>query len=237
MFDQNRMALINLYRTFLENIKDDATSLLGSEFSNPYYSSIPENWYESTGPRIMVVGEEGFGTWGCGKGDPNPIAPEEIERIQQLNYDYLRVQLLHDEGKLNNSAFWKRFRKISKYGICCWTNIDKIHRLASRNCALSKKERELLHSVKTRVLAEEIAILDPTHILFFGWHGDSLKHELPDIYSVLYPGGKNDKSVYDCKVVPIEYEDRTYIFAYHPNWGYRNKGYEDSVLDTLRKFI
>lgn len=151
-----------------------------------------------------------------------------------LNFNYLKKQL-GDPGKdTNHSSFWKRFRKIAKSGVCCWTNIDKIHVLHNKACALSNADRKLLHSVKTRLLCEEISLLDPTHIVFFGWYGISLQHELPEIFSVMYPQGLKDNSVWDQNVVLIQHEGRKYIFCYHPSWGYRNTGYEDKVMDIFR---
>lgn len=236
MPDTAKVQLTAVYQRYYDDLRSTAPELLDDGYSNPYYSSIPDGWFEST-TRIMIVGEEGFGTWGCGKGDEHPIPANDFETIQNLNYNYLRKQLLQDDGKLNNSAFWKRFRKISPYGVCSWTNIDKIHRLANKNCALSQTERKKLHSINTRVLFEEINILNPTHIIFFGWYGVSLRHELPDVYSLLYPNGSSDNSLWDQNVVPIQNDGRIFIFAYHPNWGYRNKGYEDKVLKTIQDHI
>ena len=227
--------LIELYTNWLSELKSIAPELLGNDYSNPYYTSIPENWFDTEQPRIMVVGEEGFGIWGMGKGADSPIMADEIEIIQKANYDYLRTQLEIEKGELNNSSFWRRFRRISKYGICCWTNIDKIHRLRDSNCSLSSKKRKLLHATGIKVLAEEINILNPTHIVFFGWYGLSLQHELPDVFKELYPKGLGDSSVWKNTVVPIEHGGRKYIFAYHP--GYKTKAYEDKVLEVFCKTL
>lgn len=229
MEKQKNAQLIAIYRKWLKNLSTTAPQLLGEKYSNPYFSSIPENWFETTGPRIMVVGEEGFGTWGCGKGDGS-IAAHEVEKIQSLNFNYLKKQLFDlPAGEINNSAFWRRFRKIAENGVCCWTNIDKIHVLNNKKCVLSKVDREQLHNNPIRILSEEIRIMDPTHIIFFGWHGTSLQQQLPEVYTLLYPGGAQDNSVWFQNVVSIPYDGRTYTFCYHPNWGYRNKGYEDKV--------
>lgn len=236
MPDTANIQLTAVYQRYYDDLRSTAPELLDDGYSNPYYSSIPDGWFEST-TRIMIVGEEGFGTWGCGKGDEHPIPANDFETIQNLNYSYLRKQLLQDDGKLNNSAFWKRFRKISPYGVCSWTNIDKIHRLANKNCALSQTERKKLHSINTRVLFEEINVLNPTHIIFFGWYGVSLRHELPSLFEKMYPNGLGDNSVWNKDVVTFQEYGRHYIFAYHPNWGYRNEGYEDKVIDVLKKCL
>lgn len=142
--------------TWLSELREYAPVLLTETYSNPYYTSIPEGWFETEKPRIMVVGEEGFGSWGCGKagviGDPeNPFySLEDISRIQAWNGNYLRSQLgQQNTHKKNNSPFWKRFRRVAEYGVCCWTNIDKIHCLSDSKCALTSKERALLHTTPT----------------------------------------------------------------------------------------
>lgn len=237
MIEAARITLRALYQRYYADIKMHVPTLLGEEYSNPYYSSIPDGWFETDKPRILIVGEEGFGIWGCGKGQENPIPADDFDRIQKLNYDYLRKQLQQDEGTLKESAFWRRFRALSPYGVCCWTNIDKIHKLASKNCALSQKERKKLHSIGTRVLCEEIEILNPTHIVFFGWYGVSLQHELPSMFEKMYPKGLGDNSVWNKNVVAFEEDGKCYIFAYHPNWGYRNRGYEDKVIAVLKEHL
>jgi len=233
MRESRNAYLISAYTQWLKELNEFAPSLMSNSFSNPYFSSIPADWFNTDRPRILVVGEEGFGTWGCGNGDQS-IAPHEIEKIQSLNYNYLQKQLFDlPHGEINNSAFWKRFRKISQYGICAWTNIDKIHVLHEKTCVLTESDRTLLHSLNTKLLAAEIQILEPTHVIFFGWHGTSLKHELPALYNILYPKGAKDSSVWCKNVVSVCQDSKTFIFCYHPNWGYRTKGYEDKVLSTF----
>ena len=226
-----------MYNSWLNELKAIAPTLLGKAYSNPYFSSIPEGWFDTDKPRILIVGEEGFGTWGCGKEDYS-IHADEIEKIQKLNFDYLKKQLYPQQNhETNKSPYWRRLRKVSKYGVCAWTNIDKIHVLKTRHCALSEADRKLLHSTNTKILAEEIALLNPTHIVFFGWHGTSLSHELPELYAKLYPNGANDKSVWNKSVVHFPHDGRHYIFTYHPNWGYRNAGYEDKVMEVFLKTL
>lgn len=237
MKEEANAKLGDTYRRWLEELKITAPQLLGEKYSNPYFSSIPENWFESAGPRILVVGEEGFGSWGCGKGDGS-ISADEIDKIQALNFNYLKKQLFDlPTGEINNSAFWRRFRKVAENGVCSWTNIDKIHVLHSKKCVLSKLERELLHMNPVKILREEIEVLNPTHVIFFGWHGESLKQQLPEVYTMLYPGGPKDNSLWFQDVVAITFNGRTYIFCYHPNWGYRSKGYEEKVITVLKDNI
>lgn len=235
---QAEAQLAQVYRTWLKELAQAAPDLMGAEYSNPYFISVPANWFETDGHRIMVVGEEGFGTWGCGKGN-SEISADEVEKIQELNRQYLGKQLgllpMNNGDKKNRSPFWKRFRQVSQYGVCCWSNIDKIHRLRERQCRLTAKERELLHSLQTKILQEEIRILQPTHVIFFGWYGVSLEHELPAVFAQLYPGGLGDKSVWDRKVVELSVDDIQYIFTYHPAWSNRNKWYEEAVHSAFNR--
>lgn len=231
--------LQDVYSRFLQDIEKDAHDLMGVDYSNPYFISVPEKWFDAESPRILIVGEEGFGTYGCGKqGEPDEVfGCYCIETIQSLNYSFLRKQLGDDNKEYSYSPFWRRFREIVKFGECAWSNIDKIHLLGDRNCRLSNKDRKLLHSINTRILHEEISILNPTHIVFFGWYGVSLQHELPALFEKMYPNGLGDSSVWDRDVVAFEEEGKHYIFAYHPNWGYRNHGYEEKVIAVLKECL
>lgn len=139
--------LIARYAAWLSELRRCAPMLLTQNFSNPYYTSIPDGWFETEKPRIMVIGKEGLGLWGCGKAgvigdDEIPFySPENFAEIQAVNYSYLHTQLCQNgAGKRNSSPFWNRFRRISRYGVCCWTNIDKIYRLSKTRCTLSKTE-------------------------------------------------------------------------------------------------
>ena len=87
------------------------------------------------------------------------------------------------------------------------------------------------------ILSEEIRLMDPTHIVFFGWYGISLQHELPELFERLYPGGLGDNSVWKNNVVDMEHEGRHYIFTYHPAWGARHKGYEDRVEEVVKQTL
>ena len=80
---------------FLQDVEKDAPGLMGDKYSNPYFISVPEKWFDAESPQILIVGEEGFGTYGCGKqGKADEIINcHDIRRIQNLNYTYLRKQL------------------------------------------------------------------------------------------------------------------------------------------------
>lgn len=233
---QGNLLLRQKYEKWLQELKESQSHLLEKEYSNPYFISIPNGWYDSK-TRILVVGEEGYGTWGCGKGD-GTVSADEISKIQDMNRQYLGKQLDYialDIGeKKNKSPFWRRFMAINQYGICAWSNIDKIHLLKERKCQLTNRDRMALHSLSTKVLKEEISILQPTHVIFFGWYGISLKHELPEVFEQLYPEGLGDSSVWNKNVVALDIDQKKYIFTYHPGWHNQPKGYEEKVMSVFK---
>lgn len=236
--------LINAYGSWLKEIKKKTPGLLGDDYSNPYYACIPKNWFEAD-VRILCVGEEGHGIWGRGKSEG--VRADDINRIQQFCWSSLASNLQYELDyelypdattyKIIKSPFWNRIRKLSQYGICAWTNIDLIHKRSKDKCCLNEKERYLLHSVDSRILAEQISVLNPTHIVYQGWYGYSLKHELPEIFKILYPNDLGDDSRWKNSVVTIKHGGRSHIFAYHPAWGYRKKGYEEKVISEFEKTL
>ena len=114
--------LQDAYARFLRDIEKDAPGLMGDKYSNPYFISVPEKWFDAESPRILIVGEEGFGTYGCGKqGEADEVfGCYCIETIQSLNYLFLRKQLGDDNKEYSYSPFWRRFREIAKFGECAW---------------------------------------------------------------------------------------------------------------------
>lgn len=229
-------ALAAVYRRWLAELKQLAPELLdaGSRFSNPYYISTPAQWYSGDKPRILIVGEEGSGEWGCGKQN-NALSPDAFEAIQAYNRSYLAKQLGQlpmDGEKKNNSGFWRRMRAVSEYGVCAWSNIDKIHRLGKSHCKLSAREQKALHSTRTQVLKEEIEVLRPDLVVFFGWWRISLKHELPELFEILYPNGINGGFLGN--LIRIDHDGLPFIFTYHPGWrNHKPANYEKDVLKLI----
>ena len=65
--NQIREDLLVMYKEWANEFKEiDNGRFLTEQYSNPYYISIPDNWFDNN-VRIMIVGEEGFGEWGAGK--------------------------------------------------------------------------------------------------------------------------------------------------------------------------
>lgn len=231
-------ALRKLYEDWSDELIRNCPELLGEAYSNPYYIAIPYGWEEAQ-QRIMIVGEEGHGEWGCGKAygwkksDP-AWTINDIEKIHYYN-DWALSE--YTKGKM--SPFWRRFKKIKELGFpCVWNNLDKIHYREKRDDAyhLNEDERSMLHSTPTKVLQKEIEILKPTVVVFFGWYYDSLVEELPDICAELYPGGKGDDSLWKYSFYTIKKDNITYIFTYHPGWRKNKpKDYEDRVMDEVKQ--
>ena len=204
--NQIREDLLVMYKEWANEFKEiDNGRFLTEQYSNPYYISIPDNWFDNN-VRIMIVGEEGFGEWGA-----DSWAFDDFEKI--INYNRIKTLKQGDETKLmqeelnlcseTKSAFWFWFKRI--YNLCdnlrssfVWNNFDKIHRLKNEKCQLTYRQRERLHSTKTKILREEIKLLEPTIILFFGWRSSlALKEELGDefaeVYNTLCPNGQNNE--------------------------------------------
>ena len=95
-----------------------------------------------------------------------------------------------------------------------------------------------LHQTPTAILDAEICILKPDIVVYFGWYGISLQAELPNVFQGLYPGGLKDYSQWkEEKMKVIEKDGIHHFFTYHPGWGQRVKGYEDTVLQTIAEIL
>lgn len=240
MLQKKREQLLEIYRTWSEEF--NRVSLLHDHeyYSHPYYLHIPDNWYDCR-YRILIVGEEGYG---------EKQFDITIEAAQIFNRDYINSQLgLSNPSNYprSTSAFWKRIRAIAdmlkgtEFSIT-WTNLDKIHRSGRGNCRLITTDRIALHNTPTKILSEEINILQPTHVIYFGWYGISLKNELTGdlspVFWKLYPEDLGDYSQWkERKYKDIYHNGIHHIFTYHPGWGYRQKNYEAPVLSEIKKTV
>ncbi len=240
MLQKKREQLVEIYQKWAIELENVALLDERETYSHPYYLHIPDNWFDSK-YRFLIVGEEGYG---------EKQFDTSITDAQAFNRDYLKRQLgLPNPGnyKRSSSAFWKRIRAIADmlkgtdFAIT-WTNLDKIHRSGRGNCKLKQTDRIALHNTPTKILSEEIHILQPTHVIYFGWYGISLKNELTGTLSPvfwdLYPGDLGDSSQWRKKQYKyIHHDGIHHIFTYHPGWGYRQKGYEDKILSVIRKTL
>lgn len=232
MLEERRKRLYEIYKVWETELKSICPQIIAEGYSYPYYLHIPDNWFDSN-IRIMIVGEEGAG---------EKRYDETMETAQQFNKEYLQSQLDHGDdnyGK-NCSQFWHRFRKIASLpGVSVvWNNLDKIHISRKGNGKLKMKDRKALHKTPTKILQEEIVLLEPTHVIFFGWYGISLQCECPHVFDKLYPGGPKDYSVWQSeKMASLSVAGIHYIFTYHPGWRQKGKDYEDKVLKIVERAL
>lgn len=250
-----------IYEKWLEELKDTHPYLLEEKkYSNPYYFYVPKEWATARN-RIMIIGEEGYGNWGCGKQygweEKTPAwSPNSYNDIRLYHRDLILSQtkyrdLLSEkedvfdlgkadeyrefekwfnslyDRKLFNSDFWRRMYaiyNIDKSNVAIiWNNLDKIFAIKADNsrCALTHTDRVNLHSVKIKLLEEEIKITKPTIVVFNGWYGTSIKAELEKIYYKFYEP-TSLKEWEEHKVCTVS--DNTaagtvkYICAYHPGF-------------------
>ncbi len=224
--------LVKYYKKWANEIKVVCPEFLSAEYSNPYFVSIPEQW-ESSKHKIMIVGEEGYGEWGCGKAEGWTI--DDIEKIQ--NYNLQVAKKIIEKGS-DRRKFWTRFIGVSNLGYpCIWNNLDKIHHLRKGKCRLNVEEEILLHSTETKILQNEIDVLKPNFIIFFGWYYEALSRELPEICKQLYPKGKLDNSLWKNSFYNIEDNGTNYIFSYHPSWRKKPTGYEQNLLNCIKSCL
>lgn len=236
MLNEKRVQLMRIYEEWAMELKDTCPQLINEGFSHPYYLHIPDDWYDRK-CRILVVGKEGHGTH---------LFRSSIEYAQNFNRKYLMAQLGQCvEGvdyKRNGSPFWNRIRRINKLPNAdeisiTWTNIDKIHRIGS-HCPLLKEQRLALHQTPTAILGEEIKLLKPRVVILFGWYDYSLEKELAAVFQKLrkhdmeYPSYWNEH-----RMKTISEGEISYIFTNHPNWGQRQKGYEEKVISEVNRIV
>ncbi len=236
MFERSKAnkELKKLYEAWYQEVK--GFKMLNSDsYTNPCYVGIPDNWFKSK-HRILIVGEETFGENGYGK--ECGLKPCDIEKIQNYNLNIFKRSMTPTD-RLEN-PFWDRARRVASLGWpCAWTFLDKVGRKWDRRSRLDDTDRNLLHSVQTRVLAHEIRILKPTVIFFFGWIGTALKTELPEMHRNLYPGGDNDDSLWKNNFVYSCHNNMMLLFTYSPyspNWRKKPATYEDDIISCVANY-
>lgn len=225
MLEERRKQLYRVYQDWEKELKDACPQLIKKEYSHPYYLHIPDDWFDAE-YRILIVGEEGFG---------NKQFDLPIEEAQAFNRNYLLQQLT--SGADNRSPFWQRIRKIAALpgASITWTNLDMIH-LNGKKCRLTKHEQTLLHKTPTAILSEEIRILEPNIVVYFGWYRKSLQAELRDelvpVFDSLYPDGMPGWEPQ--KIRAIRHGEVCHIFTYHPGWRNKGKDYENKVMQLIQ---
>ena len=234
-----------IYKSYFVELKEKSPELFNrEEFSNIFVTGVLDNWTTATN-RIMIVGEEAAwretSEWG-----------DDIESEVDNSQDWV-IQFLHDQinpqkygFKKNRRSFWKRFRKIAcrlQDASFCYSNIDSINSLKTKNKALKTADREKLHSTEIRILRKVVKIIKPSLVIFFGWHNISLKHEFDSLFKKVYPKSAGDTShfINEKKVIGCyEEEGAKYIFTYHPSCVIantkqyiNNEEYEEAIIKLI----
>lgn len=225
-----------------------------THYSRPYYCGVPDDWCNPNAIRIMIVGKEGEGSWNSDK-YKDEWANATITKMQKWNLDYTGVQL--EQKTVDNiafdsiSKFWQRFRKIykeldkEKTALCIWNECDKIHRDSSsleknEKCALSARDRTSLHKIKIDgqgILSKEIKILQPDIVIFFGWYGQAINNDQPDMLKKLYPANKwsspTFRNDFNCIYTNKE-KELTVIATYHPSYKHSDE-YTNRIVQEIKK--
>ena len=221
---------------WLKEMSSIAPNLLGNKYSNPYYLALPDKWFSSK-QRILIVVEDGFGFEGNGK--YQEIKPNEIKKIQDFTLDWFHHYVSNaDDGEHD---FWYRARAVCLLGKpVAFTSLNMFSMRHAHRSKPSDADRKLMHSGNIRILKEEIDIAKPTHIFFFGWYGDSLKTELPDVHHCLYPRGDDDSSLWIDSFADFTVNGVYYLFSYNPYspyWKKKPSDYEDQILKALKAHL
>ena len=97
----------------------------------------------------------------------------------------------------------------------------------------------MLHSCETRILYEVIKLTNPTHIIFFGWHNASLKHEIPELLNIAYPNGVANNSFIKSQnyIFNTKLDGKNVILSYHPNYIpiRNNKDYINKLIELIKQ--
>ena len=85
--------------------------------------------------------------------------------------------------------------------------------------------------------AEEIKILKPQTVVFFGWYRQSLAAELPEIYKDFYENGNYIE--FNKKIYKVLKDGINYIFSNHPSWRgrYKPADYENNVITCVKESL
>ena len=228
--------LTKLYSSWYKEVLAIEPELFGRNYSNPWYMAVPPKWFKSN-DRILIVGEEGFGWDGNGKEDG--IKPDEIRRLQEVNLsDWTYCIKTYQDG---DHEFWQRAREVALLGVpCAYTFLNKVCFKRDRRSKLSDEYRKTIHNTSMKILAEEIRLIEPTVVFFFGWYGDALMAELPLVHQKLYPGGEGDSSMWLDSFASFEEGGIHYIFSYNPHspyWKKKPVDYEEQLIKELKKHI
>ena len=229
--------IVDIYKIWLNEIQNNSPQLLSDEFSNIFCTGVTDNWFSSD-MRILIVGKEA--TWKSRKEYVYDDYYDELKKCQKWIIDELNSQLYDDTTKKLNRPFWQRIHDIHSAfpnASICRTNIDVIN--ARNQRGLKEKDRKVLHNCNTKLLYEIIALIEPTHIIFFGWHNTSLEHELPELLKAAYPDGTADNKFMKNHnfIFKTKFSNKNVILSYHPNYApiCNNKSYINKLIKLIKQ--
>ena len=244
-----RNDLLKMYEKWAKELKEiKDINFTSEDFSMPYYSFVPDNWFDTGKIRIMIIGEEGRGNWS------KEWRSYGINEIIGWAKKHIQERLDHTNETLQKSEFWDRIESINNIDsriVFVWSNLDKIHHNGTKGCALGQGERKLLHGTETKILAEEIRILKPTIVVFCGWkEGRKLifesefenDKELSGLYDKFFKKDKYDYKDYKedgmINLYKVTLNATDYFFTYHPNYKnrkYKPDGYENFLIEKIKE--
>jgi len=253
--------ILKVYEEYLKSLKTNAPELLDkNNFSAIFCTGVPTaelgfpiDWDKATN-RILIIGQEAW--WGKSEGE----VFSSFKNVQEWVLKFERCQLYetnwpysmyinnnqYKQYDKNTRCFWAKFRKVAS--CCdrtdtafCYANIDAIcdcHTGADKG-KMNKYRKQLHANEIYKIMREVIEIIDPTIVIFFGWHDLSLHHEIPELIDgnpKLYPNGKwNTQNFQQMnRVYEQTIDKRKYFMTYHPRcWGKCT----DQILEKIRKSL
>ncbi|WP_151192243.1 hypothetical protein [Desulfomicrobium orale] len=240
--------LIQEYTEFKEKCVLPAE--LQDRLSPPLLIKVPEKW-ERSDKRVLVIGQETLG-WSFQSGEYYSWPFERIwsfkdflkvnDSVQAMIHAYQEFEFAKQQPENYRSPFWRAYREIRKAnkdtidGIdttVLWSNLFRM----SLDCGSvikngKKEEIDMIRSVSSGLLLEEIKILKPTSVIFFtGPHyNETLYKEFGGIVLEKFMDYETNHTAYlNHPVLP-----KKSIRTYHP--GYLNRGHWD-ILDKIIEAI
>ena len=228
--------LDRLYQNFFENKYISET--LGVRMSCPLLISAGVNW-ENAARKLLVVGQE-TKWWGpdfSGKYKPSDQAPipslidflADGKNIERLVEWYKQFDLSNFYPRLSRTPFWQAFKQLANVinsegqGATLWANLfrcDVDGESIYKNSSPDEVTQVL--DFQATLLKQEIAILQPTNVVFFtGPNYDvALKSEFLD--AIFEPCIENVTVRQFARVRAAGLPDNTFR-TYHPNYLSRAK--------------
>ncbi|SMN00068.1 hypothetical protein SPONN_1242 [uncultured Candidatus Thioglobus sp.] len=228
--------LKNLYAKYCDKA-GKAYKSQNAKISSPLLIKIDEEAYANAKKRVMIFGQETYGWHG-------KFGSKEIDFLM---CDYFML-LSENEKYFDNSIrskkrlqkkrkgrpFWKGIRFFEnglKDSYIVWNNISKVGKMkgTGTNAKIRKFEREYFKGI----INEEIRILKPDIIIFFGWSGYKNVKDKFDIDSKIEHKDENGFKFSEIKFQSLECKA---VRLYHPA-SYRYGKVFDQTKDEALKIL